>query len=155
MSRLFVVIVALYVSAPALAAELPKSGNFDTPTGWKAVGEAMQVGGRTLGHGVYWGIVIGDNPLHIKAAMCPYISEQIGDTITANGRCAWSDADGDQIYAEFTGKLSARTGVYDGVQPMNGGTGKFRGIQGNIPHQCQFVGDTQATCTQHWTYQLP
>jgi hypothetical protein len=57
MSRPFVFIVALCLSAPALAAELPKSGNFDTPTGWKAVGETMQVGGLTLSHGVYWGIL--------------------------------------------------------------------------------------------------
>jgi hypothetical protein len=156
MSRSFVVIVALALTTPALAAEPSKSGSFNTISGFKAVEETTQVGDKhALGHGIAWGIVTDDNPLNIKAAMCPYISELNGDTILFNGRCAWSDGDGDQIFTEWTGKfsVSARTG--EGAQTFTGGSGKFSGIQGSNPFKCQIVGAKgQFACRQQWTYQL-
>ena len=103
-----------------------------------------------------WNIVVGDNPLHIRTATCPYISEETGDSATTNGRCAWSDPDGDQIFTEWTAKMSISNGACEGPQTITGGSGKFRGIQGNVPFQCQLVGDKgQFTATQQWTYQIP
>jgi len=97
-----------------------------------------------------------DNPLHIKTAMCPYISEQNGDTTSFNGRCAWSDTDGDQVFSEWTAKLSISSGACEGPQTITGGSGKFRGIQGSIPFQCRAVSDKgQFTSALQWTYQLP
>lgn len=152
----FIIIASLTLSTSAWAAELPKSGNFATPTGWKAVDEIIPIGGRGLGHGVIWGVVMGDNPLHIRSAMGPYIAEVNGDTISYNGRGAWSDADGDQIFTEWTGRLSISAKTVEGPQTITGGTGKFRGIMGSLPFKCQVIGDKgQFSCTQQWTYQLP
>jgi hypothetical protein len=123
MLRSFIMIAALGLSVPALAAELPKSGSTKTASAWKAVGETTQIGGRALSHGMLWGIVIDDNPLHIKTAMCPYISEENGGTSSFSGRCAWSDADGDQIFSEWTAKLSISTGACEGPQTITGGSG--------------------------------
>ena len=95
-----------------------------------------------------------DNPLHIKTANCPYVSYIDGDTITLRGECAWTDGQ-DNIFTEFNTKFSASKGVSDGVQNFIGGSGKFNGIQGSNPFQCQVVGkEGQFTCTQNWTYQL-
>jgi hypothetical protein len=78
---------------------LAKSGSFKTESGFKGVEEMIPVGEKhSYSHGVTWGIVSNDNPLRIKTAMCPYISELAGDTSTFEGRCTWSDADGDKIH---------------------------------------------------------
>ena len=113
-----------------------------------------------LSHGLYWSVVFGDNLLRLKAGMCPYISEQIGNIVSANGGCAWNDGGGDQIFTEFKGKLDITTGKYVGEsQTITGGTGKFTGIQGDIPHECEGVDSTapgtQGTCVQHFSYRLP
>ena len=46
-----------------------------------------------MSHGVVYGIVTEENPLHIKTAKCPYISEIDGDTVTLKGECAWTDGE--------------------------------------------------------------
>jgi hypothetical protein len=155
MSRSVIIIATLALITPVLAADPPKSGSFKTASAFKAVEETTSVGDKhTLSHGTAWGVVTDDNPLRIKTAMCPYISEVNGDTISFNGRCAWSDADGDKIFTEWTSKMTFAGG--DGAQPFTGGSGKFSGIQGSNPFQCQIVGkEGQFTCTQQWTYQLP
>jgi hypothetical protein len=155
MSRSLAMIAVLVLIAPALAAELPKSGSFKTPSAFKGIEQATQVGGRVLSHGVVYGIVTEDNPLHIKTANCPYISDIDGDTVTLRGECAWTDGQ-DNIFTEWNTKFSASKGVSDGAQTFIGGSGKFNGIQGSNPFQCQVVGkEGQFTCTQNWTYQLP
>jgi hypothetical protein len=72
MSRSQVMIAVLALITPTLAAELPKSGNFKTPSAFKGIEQATQVGGRVPSHGVVYKIVTADNPLHIKRANCPY-----------------------------------------------------------------------------------
>jgi hypothetical protein len=44
MSRSLIIFAALALASPTFAAELPKSGKFGMPTGWKAVGETIQAG---------------------------------------------------------------------------------------------------------------
>jgi hypothetical protein len=155
MSRSPVMMAVLALITPALAAELPKSGSFKTPSAFKGIEQATQVGGRVLSHGVVYGIVTEDNPLHIKTANCPYISDIDGDTVTLRGECAWTDGQ-DNIFTEWNTKFSASKGTSDGAQTFIGGSGKFNGIQGSNPFQCQVVGkEGQFTCTQNWTYQLP
>jgi len=148
-------IAALALTTSALAAELPKSGSFSTAMGGTVIGETIQAGGRTLGYGSHSNVIVGDNPLHIRGSKCPYISEQSGDTVSVNGRCAWSDADGDQIFSEWSVKCSVSTGSCQGPQTFTGGSGKFRDIRGSNPPQCQMLNATQFTCTNQWTYQLP
>ena len=148
--------LAVGTTTMSMAAEpLAKSGSFKTESGFKSVEDMIQVGEKhTYSHGVTWGIVSNDNPLRIKTAMCPYISELAGDTSTFDGRCTWSDADGDKIFTTWSGKFSA-TGAGGGPQTITGGTGKFSSIQGTNPFQCQALNDKgQLACTQQWDYRL-
>ena len=81
---------------------------FKTESGFKGVEDMIPVGEKhTYSHGVTWGIVPIDNPPRSKTAMCPYISEPVGDTSTCKGRCTWSDADGDKIFTTSSRKFSA------------------------------------------------
>jgi hypothetical protein len=146
-------LLAIGLANDAGAAEPPvKSGSYKTQGGFKAVEETTQVGEKhTLSHGVAWGVVSGEGPLHIGTAMCPYISEATAGTINFQGKCVWSDADGDKIFTEWTGKFSASTGAGNGPQTITGGTGKFSGVQGTSPFQCQALNDKgQFTCSQQW-----
>lgn len=157
-SVFFALVLAIGATMPAAAAEpVAKSGSFKTQGGFKAVEEAMQVGEKhTYSHGVAWGVVSGaSGPLRVATAMCPYISEVTGDTIAFQGKCVWSDTDGDKIFSEWSGKFSASSGAGDGPQSITGGTGKFSGIQGTAPFQCQVLNDKgQFNCSQQWSYQL-
>jgi hypothetical protein len=152
---LLIAIAALALTTPAWAAEqMAKSGNFKTVAPFKGIEEAQQTGGRTLSHGVTYGIVTEDNPLHIKTANCPYVSEINGDTISLAGRCAWTDGE-DDIFTEWNTTFSLTKGAPNGPQNFTGGSGKFSDIQGSNPFQCQVVGkEGQFICTQNWTYQL-
>ena len=96
-----VLIATITVGTPTLAAEqMPKSGSFITASGFKGIEQAQQTGGHTLSHGVVYGIVTEDNPLHIKTANCPYISEVSGDTVSLVGKCAWTDGE-DDIFTDW------------------------------------------------------
>jgi len=151
------VVLVIGSTAVAVAEPVAKSGNFKTQGGFKAIEETVQVGEKhTYAHGVVWGIVSGaDGPLRVATAMCPYINEVKGDVIAFQGKCVWSDTDGDKIFTEWSGKFSASTGVGDGPQSITGGTGKFSGIQGTGPFQCQALNDKgQFNCSQQWSYQL-
>ena len=95
-----IAIAALAVATPALGAEqIAKSGSFKTLAPFKGIEETQQTGGRTLSHGVTYGIVTEDNPLHIKTANCPYVSEINGDMVSLAGRCVWTDGE-DDIFTE-------------------------------------------------------
>jgi len=149
------VIATVALITPTLAAEqMAKSGSFKTPSAFKGIEQAQQTGGRTLSHGVVYGIVTEDNPLHIKTANCPYISEVSGDTVSLVGKCAWTDGE-DDIFTEWRTTFPASLGVADGAQSFTGGSGKFSGIQGSNPFHCQLAGkEGQFICTQSWTYEL-
>ena len=84
-------------------------------------------------------IVTEDNPLHIKTANCPYISEVSGDTVSLVGKCAWTDGE-DDIFTDWNTTFLASKGLANGAQTFTGGSGKFSGIQGSNPFQCQLVG---------------
>ena len=65
-----VLIATLTLATPTLAAEqMAKSGSFITASGFKGIEQAQQTGGRTLSHGVVYGIVTEDNrdvPLFVE-----------------------------------------------------------------------------------------
>ena len=117
---MFVVAVLLLDASLAYSADAPKSGNFKTARAFKGIEELSQVGGRIMSHGVVYGIVTEENPLHIKTAKCPYISEIDGDTVTLKGECAWTDGE-DNIFTEWSTKFSATKGDSDGAQTFTGG----------------------------------
>ena len=119
-------IAAVALTTPTFAAEqLAKSGSFKAPSVFKGIEQAEQTGGRTLSHGVVYGIVTEDNPLHIKTANCPYISEVSGDTVSLVGNCAWTDGE-DDIFTEWHTTFPASKGVADGPQTFTGAYGPIR-----------------------------
>jgi hypothetical protein len=51
---------ALAFGFPAIAADLPQSGSFKLHSGWKGVGEVVQVGdNHVFGTGNFWGVTLG------------------------------------------------------------------------------------------------
>ena len=148
----------LAFGSPAIAADLPQSGSFKLHSGWKGVGEVVQVeNNHVFGAGHFYGVTFNDagsGPLHNGAAVCTYTLELINGAGPAQGLCAWSDSDGDKIFNSYTGKLAA-SGALSGVNQITGGTGKFKGIQGKGPFQCTTLSDKgQYACTQQFDYSL-
>ena len=104
-------IATMTLATPTLAAEqMAKSGSFITASAFKGIEQAQQTGGHTLSHGVVYGIVTEDNPLHIRTANCPYISEVSGDTVSLVGKCAWTDGE-DDIFTDWNTTFLASKGL--------------------------------------------
>ena len=140
------------------ADQMPKSGSFTVHSGWKSIGEMTPAAdGRMYGNGSFWGIAYNDKgagPLHSGPVICPYTLETIQGAGTAQGHCAWSDRDGDKIFTDWTSQLAA-SGALEGMNKITGGTGKYSGIQGKAPFQCQALNaNGQWVCTQQFEYRL-
>jgi hypothetical protein len=152
--------ISLVVYYTALSAQqLPKSGTFTVQSGWKAIGETTQVAeGRTYGFGSFWGVVFNDKgsgPLHWGPVVCPYTLEMLGSALKAQGQCAWSDADGDKIFTDWTGSMPPNS-QFEGLNTITGGTGKYTGVQGKAPFHCKSLNASgQWACTQQFEYRLP
>ena len=152
-------IIALMLGiAPVMAADLPQSGSFKIHSGWKAVGETIQVAeNHTFGTGNFWGVTYnesGGGPLHMGAVICSYDLEIISGAGTGQGSCTWGEANGDKIFTSYSGKFSS-SGSFEGMNKITSGTGKFNGIQGEVPFQCRALNDKgQYTCTQEFHYSL-
>ena len=154
-----VIAVSAFTMGIAVAADLPKSGSFNIHSGWKSTGEETKISdNQTYGFGSFWGVTYNDagsGPLHTGAVVCPYTSEVINTAMTAQGSCAWGDADGDKIFTNWSGS-STPAGEFNGLNKITGGTGKFAGIQGAAPFYCKFLNAKgQASCTQKFDYRLP
>ena len=106
-------VLAISIATPALAQEkstLPSSGNFKIHSGWKSIGESVQLGeNHNYGSGNFWGVTYNDagrGPLHMGAVVCPYTLDMISGAGTAQGTCSWGDSDNDKIFTPWSGKLS-------------------------------------------------
>ena len=76
------------------------------------------------------------------------------DGATNKGNCYFGDQDGDRVFTSFTGDL----GVNAGINTIIGGTGKYAGITGSGPWECDagVPGDNGAfNCRQSLNYKLP
>jgi hypothetical protein len=117
--------------AGAVAQGLPKSGSISWHTGWRMVGETLEVAkGHVEGHGSVIGTSFNDKgsgPLHRGPAECVYTFFSINGAGPSKGYCAFGDADGDRIFTDWTGEGSSGTNV------IMGGTGKYAGITGSGP----------------------
>ena len=143
---------------PATAADLPQSGSFTLHSGWKGVGEVVQVDkDHVFGAGDFYGVTFNDTgsgPLHKGAVVCSYTSELMKGAGPVQAQCAWSDSDGDKFFTNAPGKFEA-SGALSGVNQITGGTGKFAGIQGKGAYQCTVLNDkSQVACTQQFEYSL-
>ena len=144
----------------AVAADLPKSGKFTVHGGWKAISQATQVAdNHTISYTGNWGVTYNDagvGPLHMGAVFCSSTGDLANGVGPVKGYCAWGDADGDKIFTDFSGAVPKQGEGASGMNRITGGTGKFAGIQGTAPFQCQVLNTIgQFTCKQQFEYRLP
>lgn len=151
-------LTALVSALQAGADQLPKTGSISFHTGWKAVGEAVEVADQRMqGHGSLMGATFNDKgsgPLHRGPASCFYVFFAVEGSGKNKGFCTFSDADGDRIFTDFTG-ASTSDGRGTGTNQIVGGTGKYSGIQGSGPWSCQYASANQSSCVQRLDYRLP
>jgi len=144
-SLVLIPVLTIGLVIPAIAQEkayLPMSGSFRLHTGWKLVGDTTKITNKlTYGSGSIWGVAYNDagsGPLHMGAVVCTDAYEVIEGVSASQGKCAWSDADGDRLFTDWSGKgASTSTSDFVGMNTITGGTGKFNGIQGKAPFQCK------------------
>lgn len=154
----FIVCIAS-VGTAAMADDLPKSGKFSLHTGYKTSGDDLaQISPeRMLISGMFYGVTFNDQGnglFHNGWTICTY-SGEIGGASAFKGECAWYDADGDVAYADYEGRFLAG-GEAEGINRMNGGTGKLTGIKAQGPFRCRTLGKQgQYACKQEFEYKLP
>ena len=84
-------------------------------------------------HGVVY-IQTDKGPLRAGAIICPVTAEiSLNDGAqVAKGQCAWTTADGDQLFAEWTCNGRHLIGC-KGDYTVTGGTGRYEGVTGGGP----------------------
>ena len=147
------------VCASIHAQGLAKSGSISFHTGWKDISTAVAVADkRWQGQGIVTGATFNDKgsgPLHLGPANCSYTFFVVDGRAKNMGFCTFGDADGDRIFAEFTG-AGTPDGEASGVNEITGGTGKYAGVQGSGPWKCKGVGaNGEYQCAQRLDYRLP
>lgn len=141
------------------AQQLPSSGSISIHTGWKDTSVAVKVAeGRWQGQGMVTGATFNDQgsgPLHLGPANCSYTFFAVEGSARNMGFCAFGDADGDRIFAQFTGSGTPE-GTATGSNEIIGGTGKYAGIRGSGPWKCKGLGTNgEYQCTQRFDYRMP
>jgi hypothetical protein len=160
-----VVSTALYLMVYAVAGiahadnSLPKQGSISIHSGYYVVGESVNVAEKQAqGHGTNRSISFNDNgsgPLHRGPTDCFYTFSSVKDPVRAKGYCTFGDPDGDRIFTEFFGAFNAE-GYVQGMHDVDGGTGKYAGIQGTMTFKCKYAGGNgELECTQRLDYRLP
>lgn len=147
-------------SGSSFAAEaLPKSGSVNVHSGYMVVGESMKVGeNASQGHGTNRGITFNDNgsgPFHLGPTDCFYTFSTIAERTRVQGYCTFGDPDGDRVYTDFKGGFVA-DGYVEGTHVVDGGSGKYAGIQGSMTFKCKYAGTNgEFQCVQRLDYKLP
>jgi len=150
--------IAVFCSS-VVAEQLPKSGSISVHSGYWAVGEAVNVADKTVqGHGNNRGITFNDKgsgPLHLGPTDCFYTFATIADHTKVKGYCTFGDTDGDRIFTDFKGAFQP-SGYVEGTHEVDGGTGKYAGIQGTMMFKCKYSGPNgELECIQRLDYRLP
>jgi hypothetical protein len=145
------------MSTSAFAGDIAKSGKVQIQGGFTDVNSQNVNLDKDHAYrvAVSWG-VISPNALNIVTATCPYVSAVKNGQAYDTGHCAWTDADGDKVFADWSGQVDMKTGKGGGPATIVGGTGKFVGITGSGPFTCQALNDNpvQYACSTNWDYQL-
>ena len=137
---------------------IPQKGEINFLTGWQfnMNPSEPQSGGWNIMSGAAVGSTFntaGKGPLHEGRAMCTgsiVVSEEFS---TFAGHCYFGDKDGDRIFTSYTGNPLKNTG--DNI--IIGGTGKYKGITGKGPWDCDATkpGDHGAfNCRQTLVYSI-
>ena len=95
----------------------------------------------------------GSGMMHNGEGQCFFSYDTL--TNTNKGYCAWGDPDGDRIFTSFTGTIGG-PGLDHGTNIITGGTGKYKGITGSGPWECEaFLANGGLVCRQSFEYELP
>ena len=147
--------------ASATADDVPKTGKVTFNSGWKLTGNLVKLtDARAYWSGVDWGVWFSakaSGALNRLTAICPDVADVENGVITAKGFCTLTDADGDKIFGDWSGKQPSPAVDFAGLGQLIGGTGKFTGIQGKWEFYCRFANpaEGQAYCRQELDYKLP
>ena len=150
----------LVVPVWSIAADpLQKSGSISVHSGYWVVAESVPFGDKNvLGHGNNRGITFNDKgsgPLHLGPTDCFSAFSTVAGRTKVKGYCAFGDTDGDRIFTDFSGAFNAE-GYVQGTHEVDGGTGKYAGIQGTMTFKCKYAGTNgELECTQRLDYRLP
>jgi hypothetical protein len=125
-------VVLTLCTAPAAAAEFPKTGSAEYDTYY--VDNVVAKIDSGAGTGVI-GItrnVKGEGSFHDMSVRCLYHWSVVGETNHVNGSCVHTDKDGDNVFATFDDKTTT----------LIGGTGKYKGITGTVSYNNVELHDT-------------
>ena len=150
---------AVTASDVGAAEALPKTGGVSVHSGYWAVGESVAFGEKNAqGHGNNRGITFNDKgsgPLHLGPTDCFYTFSTVAERTKVKGYCTFGDTDGDRIFTDFGGAFNAE-GYVQGTHEVDGGTGKYAGIQGTMSFKCKYSGaNGELACTQRLDYRMP
>lgn len=151
-------LIALPLSSAAAQGNLPKSGSIHLHSGAGSTYVESEVAEKRIqGTGTDNGVTYNDRgsgPLHVGALQCSYAYMSVDGKGRHKGYCTWSDADSDRIYTDFEG-TGAIDGTSSGMNQITGGTGKYAGVTGSGPYECQGVGRSGTHCKVRLDYKLP
>jgi len=159
--RVLIGLIVSVVTVGASADDIPRSGKVTFNSGWKLTGNLVKLtDSRAYWSGIDWGVWFnakGAALLNRVTAICPDTADVDNGVITAKGFCTLTDADGDKIFGDWSGKQPSPSVDFAGVGQLIGGTGKFTGIQGKWEFYCRFANpaEGQAYCRQELEYKLP
>jgi len=137
---------------------MPKSGTINFVIGWyfDLPEIAPQAEGWSIAAGNAMGALFNNNgsgPLHEGRALCSAVSLVTPESATNKGNCYFGDQDGDRIFTSFTGNLAKGAGI----NTIIGGTGKYLGITGSGPWECDWPGPADNggfNCRNSLTYEI-
>lgn len=152
----FAAITLASTYATAIAEVLPKAGNITIQSIYKGTSMTKFTDGYT--HGTITGVTFneqGKGPLHMGKSDCSYSIFSHKKIIKAVGFCAYEDKNGDSIFIQYAGSSRAK-GEWSGIDEIIGGTGKYKGIQGQGPYSCASTDKhSEFPCTTTLEYLLP
>ena len=148
------------LAAFVLLGNMASAESMSWHTGWAMTGtdsKTVQTAeGIFQGAGVLTGATFNDagsGMMHNGEGQCFLSYDTL--TNTNKGYCAWGDPDGDRIFTSFTGTIGG-PGLDHGTNIITGGTGKYKGITGSGPWECEaFLPNGGNVCRQSFEYELP
>ncbi len=137
-------------AAAASAGELQRSGEFQGH--WTSIGTAQTL---VLDESRYATILRLQGTIAIqsstgltRALQTDCVGLNLKETrSTGNGRCVWTDSDGDRMISETTGVLSGTAAKVRGS--FIGGTGKYVGLEGSYELDWQYMSEIEEEGTVH------
>ena len=161
MKKIILFIMALTFSSNTALTDghaLPKKGTINYVTGFQFNMDPSEP--QSEGWNIMMGKAIGatfnvdgGGPLHEGRALCAATLVVSVSVNTFNGNCYFGDKDGDRIFTNSTGSPITNSGE----NIIIGGTGKYTGISGKGPWECDGSkpGDHGAfNCRQTLTYEI-